>query len=337
MRLFLIGFGTVGQSLITLLHQRADDLQARYGFAPSLVGVYTRSQGLLYAPDGLDLAQLQACAAHYAQYEGPHLHDFQPNVDRTLRDGGYDVLIEASATDLQTGQPATDRIERALTSRKHVVTVNKGPIALYYPRLRELAREHGVHLRYEGTVMAGTPSMALALEGLAAARIRGLRGILNGTTNYMLTQMEQESLSYEQALAQAQALGYAEADPTADVDGWDAAGKASILSAALFGVPRSPQAMSVSGIRHLSAADLAEARAQGRRYKLVVRLTPEGGQVQAEALPLSDPLAGVMGGLNAITLETDLLGEVTLIGSGAGGTSTATAILNDLLAIHRAV
>lgn len=150
------------------------------------------------------------------------------------------MLIEASATDLQTGQPATDRIELALNSGRHVVTVNKGPVALYYPRLRDLARENGVHLRYEGTVMAGTPSMALALEGLAAARILGLRGILNGTTNYVLTQMEQEGLSYEQALAQAQALGYAEADPTADVDGWDAAGKASILSATLFGTPRPP-------------------------------------------------------------------------------------------------
>ncbi|MCS6835600.1 MAG: homoserine dehydrogenase [Anaerolineae bacterium] len=336
MRLFLIGFGTVGQSLAELLLQRAEDLRTRHNFVPALVGVYTRSQGLLYAPEGLDLAQLRACAANYALYDGPRLHDSQPNIDRALRDYAYDVLIEASTTDLRTGQPAADRIERALTSGKHVVTVNKGPIALYYPRLRDLAREKGVHLRYEGTVMAGTPSIALALEGLAAAHIRGLRGILNGTTNYMLTQMEQESLSYDQALAQAQALGYAEADPTADVDGWDAAGKASILSAALFGAPRAPQTMSVSGIGHLTLDDLAQARAQDKRYKLVVRLTPEAGQVRAEALPLSDPLASVMGALNAITLETDLLGEVTLIGSGAGGLSTATAILNDLLAIHRA-
>jgi len=335
MRLFLIGFGTVGQSLLDVLIQRAADLHERWGASFSLVAVYTRSQGLLYAPDGLDLAQLQACASNYSLYPGPHLHDSQASVERALRNYAYDVLIEASATDLLTGQPASERIRLALEQAKHVVTVNKGPIALHYPELSALAQSKGVQLRYEGTVMAGTPSLALALDALAATRIQSLRGILNGTTNYMLTQMEQENLSYEQALEQAQSLGYAEADPTADVDGWDAAGKASILSAALFGVLRRPQDMDVSGIRHLTPADLAQARAEGRRYKLVVRLTPEAGQVRAEALPLSDPLSGVMGALNALTLETDLLNDVTIIGSGAGGTSTATAILNDLLAIAR--
>jgi len=334
MRLVLIGFGTVGQGLIDILRDKAADLRTRWGFVPVVVGVATRSRGMLYHPDGLELAVLNAHAADLTTY---------PDTPGLLRDrdaawlaahAPADVLIEASPTDLHTGQPALGYVQAALTAGKHVVTANKGPIAVAYAELRDLARQHGRRLLFEGTVMAGTPSLRLAHEALAGCTIYEARGILNGTTNYMLTQME-AGLSYVEALAQAQALGYAEADPTADVDGWDAAGKGIILAAALFGVRLTLDQMSVTGISGLTEADLATARAAGERWKLIVRVTPDGGSVQPIRLPLTHPLAGVSGGTNAVTYTTDLLGEITLVGPGAGRQSTGFALLADLLALTR--
>lgn len=334
MRLVLIGFGTVGQGLVEILRDKAADLRDRYGFAPVVVGVATRSRGTLYHPAGLDLAALLTHAADLTGYPDA------PGLERD-RDAGWlaahapaAVLVEASPTDLHTGQPALGYVQAALTAGKHVVTANKGPIAVAYAELRDLARQHDRRLLFEGTVMAGTPSIRLAHEALAGCTITEARGILNGTTNYMLTQME-GGLSYAEALAQAQALGYAEADPSADVDGWDAAGKGIILAAALFGVRLTLDQMAVTGISGLTGADIDAARAAGERWKLIVHVTPDGGSVQPVRLPLAHPLAGVSGGTNAVTYTTDLLGAITLVGAGAGRQSTGFALLADLLALTR--
>lgn len=335
MRIVLIGLGTVGQGLIAILRDKADDLHRRYGFSPVVVGVATRTRGSLYAPAGLDLDALLTHAADLTAYPDA------PGIERG-HDGRWlaahaaaDVIVEASPTDLHTGQPALDVCRAALAAGKHVVTANKGPVAVAYAELRDQARAAGRQFLFEGTVMAGTPSIRLALEGLAGCTISEARGILNGTTNYMLTQME-SGLSYTEALAQAQSLGYAEADPTADVDGWDAAGKGIILAAALFGTRLTLDQMRVQGISGLTTHDIDAARTAGERWKLIVRVTPDGGSVTPTRLPLTHPLAGVAGGTNAVTYTTDLMGEITLIGSGAGRLQTGFALLADLLAIHRA-
>ena len=335
MRLALIGFGTVGQGLVEILRDRADELRQRHGLDARLVAVATRRRGTLCCPAGLDPAALLAAAAHGSLAHYPDTPGLVRDLDvfALLRASGADALVEASPTNLTTGQPALDYCRAAFDAGLHVVLANKGPVALAYDELRARARQAGRRLGFEATVMAGTPALRLALDALGGCRVLAARGILNGTTNYILTQME-TGRSYADALAQAQALGYAEADPTADVDGWDAAGKALILARVVFGSPLTLADLRVEGIADLTPADIAAAHAAGARWKLVAEVTPEGGCVGPLRLPLSDPLAGVGGTANAVTYSTDLLGPVTLVGPGAGRLQTACGLLADLLEIH---
>jgi homoserine dehydrogenase len=335
MKLLLIGFGVVGQGLARILRDQADDLKARYGFVGQIVGVATRTRGTLYHADGLDVDALLAAIAqgHLDRYpEQPGLVRNVPTLD-LIRDYGADALVEASYSNLDTGQPALDYCHAALDSGQHVVMANKGPVALAYAELAEHARRVGRQIGFEATVMAGTPALRLGHSALAGCHITAARGILNGTTNYILTQME-NGLAYDAALAQAQELGYAEADPTADVEGWDAAGKVLILAAALFGQRLTFDDLTVTGISGLTPADIEAARAAGERWKLIASVTADGGRVEPVRLPISNPLANIAGATNAITYTTDLLGDVTLVGPGAGQSATAFGLLADLLAIH---
>ena len=336
MKLLLIGFGVVGQGLAEILQNKSAQLEQEQGFAATIVGVVTGSNGSLFHADGLDIADLLAAAQSGSLAEYPEVSGLRRgwSASEMIAAGGADVLVEVSPTNLESAQPALSICHQALEAGLHLVLANKGPVALDYANLRAKAQAKGLRLRYEATVMAGTPTMQLAEEALAGCEIRSARGILNGTTNYMLTQME-DGMSYAEALAQAQALGYAETDPSGDVEGWDAAGKVLILTNALFGSSLTMADLDVSGITRISAADMAAARSAGERYKLLAKATPTGGSVKALRLPLTDPLASVAGAANAITLETDLLGDVTLIGAGAGQLETGSAILSDLLAIQR--
>ncbi len=335
MNLVLIGFGSVGQGLVEILRDKADDLQTRYGFTPLVVGVATRSRGTLYRPDGLNLDALLAAiqAGHLNAY--PDTPGLERDWDalRLIRDSNADVMVESTHTNLDTAQPALDYCRAALDSGRHVVMANKGPITLAYEELTERARVAGRLLRFEGTVMAGTPSLRLGIQALAGCTISQARGILNGTTNYILTQME-GGMTYADALANAQALGYAEADPTADVDGWDAAAKALIVARAIFNSPLTLKEMPVSGIRYVTPDDIQAAREAGERWKLIARVTPTEASVQAMRIPANHPLASVSGATNAITYTTDLLGDVTLVGAGAGKLPTGFALLSDLIEIY---
>jgi homoserine dehydrogenase len=335
LKLLLIGFGTVGQGFAEILRDKAALLREQSGFVPVIIGVATRSGGTLYHPDGLDVNKLLAAAAQGGINHYPDTPGLRRDMDTLtlIQNSGADALLEASITNLQTGQPATDYCLAALAAGQHVILANKGPIALAYAELKAAAQKAGKQLRFEGTVMAGTPSLTLALEALAGCTILEARGILNGTTNYMLTQMAQ-GVVYADALAEAQRLGYAEADPTADVDGWDAAGKLLILAAALYGKKLSLTDMPVKGISGITPADIEAARQAGEVYKLIASVTPAGGSVNPERVPLNHPLA-VSGGTNAITFKTDLMGEITLVGAGAGRLQTGFALLADVLAIHR--
>lgn len=336
MRLVLVGFGTVGQGLADLLHNKQTELAAQYNFEPLIVGVATRTHGTLYRPDGLNIDYLMAAihSGHLDNY--PETTGLSRNLDTLslIKAAAADVVVEASHTNLQTAQPALEYCRIALETGKHVVLANKGPVALAGEELRQLAKKHGLHVRYEATVMAGTPALSLADTGLAGCTITRARGILNGTTNYILTQME-NGMDYATALQQAQALGYAEADPSGDIDGWDAAGKVLILAAALFGKALTMDTLDVTGISGITAQDMAEAQANNERWKLIATITPTGGSVQPMRLPISDALANISGATNAITYETDTLGHVTLIGPGAGRQETGYGLLADLLAIHR--
>ena len=335
-RLALIGFGSAGQGLAQILRDHSAALMHRYGVDLRIVAICTQRRGSLYDPQGLDPAALLAAIAH----DG-HLRSVEGQRDWSPLDmidqATADVLIELSPTNLSTGEPATSHMRAALGRGMHTITANKGPIALHLPELRRLAADARLYLGYEGTVMSGTPALRLGWSDLAGCEVRELRGIVNGTTNYILTQME-GGMSYADALAEAQRLGYAEADPTGDVEGYDAAAKAVILANVVMDARLSLADIERAGITTLTRDTIEAARASGERWKLIARVWRAGAQVHASVqptrLPISHPLASADGATNALTYTTDLLGEVTLIGPGAGGVATGFAVISDVLALH---
>ncbi len=335
-QLMIVGLGNVGQALLHIIRDDADFLEKRFGVRFKVVAVNDMRLGSLYDPGGLSLQALLEGAnagdltlVQAAQKGWP--------VEAMLEQADADTLVEASFTDLQTGEPATTYIRKALMLGKHVVTTNKGPIALHFHKLHSLAQKHNVKIGFEGTVMSGTPAMALGINLLAAAGIQRIQGILNGTTNFILSQME-TGKGYEEALAEAQALGYAEADPTGDVEGFDAAGKVVILSNLVMGTNIAMQDVDRKGITQLTSQDIQKAKEDGQRWKLIGAVENIKGQIRASvqptSLPMEHPLANVGGATNAVTYTTRLLGNVTLIGAGAGRLETGYALISDLLAIH---
>jgi homoserine dehydrogenase len=336
-RLALIGFGNVGQGFTQILCEKGDDYAEKYHVRFLIVAVNDLLRGSAYNPDGLDLATLLKVSAR-----ADNLSDLPDGGNHwdaltTIARCNADVVVEISYTNLETGQPAISHLRAAFESGKHVVTSNKGPVALQYRELSDLARARNLQIGVEGTVMSGTPALHLGMDLLAGAGVRRIQGILNGTTNYILTQME-NGASYAEALAEAQQQGYAEADPTGDVEGYDAAGKVAILSVLLMGTPLKLKQVDRTGITGITSADIAQAQAEGQRWKLIASLEkrPEGvvASVKPVSLPLSHPLASVGGATNAITYTTELLGEVTLIGPGAGRRETGYALICDLLGIY---
>ncbi|MBN2206467.1 MAG: homoserine dehydrogenase [Candidatus Aminicenantes bacterium] len=338
----LVGCGTVGQGLLEILDRKAAELRDKHGFEAKVVAISDKLKGSVLAPDGVDIkAVLTVLGAGKTldAYPGGKGPADTPDPLEMIERCGADMIAEMTYTDIQTGEPATSYIKKALQTGKNVATSNKGPAALHYAALKSLARVHGVQFRIEGTVMSGTPVFHLAESGLAGNEVREVLGILNGTTNFILSKMELDDMDYGEALKLAQKLGYAEADPTADVEGFDAAGKVVILSNVLLGGSVAPADVKREGISAITRDMVKEAKAQGFRYKLIGRAAKEGGKVAASVaprkLPLTDPLAGIMGAQNALTFDTDLMGKVTIQGAGAGRIETGFSILSDLLAIHR--
>ncbi len=337
-RLVLIGFGNVGQGLTQILRERGQELAQRFGTNFQIVAVSDFVLGSLHNPAGLDPAQLLQAVAEDGSLESIAAPEKGWDALETIKRSEADIVVEMSYTDLETGEPAVSHIRAALDAGKHVVTTNKGPVALYYPQLAELAAQNNLRIEAEGTVMSGTPAIHLGREVLAGAGIKRIQGILNGTTNYILTQME-SGATYADALSDAQAKGYAEADPSGDVEGIDAAGKVVILANLLMGESLTLADVQRTGITGISPQDIAQAREAGERWKLIGQAQRVDGQSQASVqpvrLPLAHPLASVSGATNAVTYETDLLGAVTLIGPGAGRIETGYALISDLLAIDR--
>ncbi len=340
-RLSLVGFGVVGQGFAELLATKHDLLRSHFGFEVKLVSV-ANSRSFIYREEGLDIPTLLALATkREALTQHPGVQSWDNALDG-LRATGGDVLAEVTGTNLHDAEPGISHIRAALMQNMHVITANKGPGALAAIELLHLAHEHHVQLRMEATVMAGTPVLSTIQEGLAGARVRSIRGILNGTTNYILSAMA-GGRDYREVLAEAQARGYAETDPTADVEGYDAVAKALILSALVFGHTVTPDQVVREGITKITKEQVHKASYENKRIKLITSLhvvadigeCPLDVHVEPQALPLTDPLARVDGVMNAITFQTDTLSEVTVIGPGAGRIETGQGLLADLVAIAR--
>ncbi len=344
LRLSIIGFGTVGQGLAELLSTKSALLRQEFDLDIALVSIANARSGFIYREDGLDIPTLlQLATTRRPLTAHPGVTHWESPLEG-LRAIGADILVEATPTNLHDAEPGISHIRAALSQGMHVVTANKGPGALAANELFALAQQHGVQLRMEATVMAGTPVISTIREGMAGASVRALRGILNGTTNYILTAMA-AGQSYATALAEAQAGGYAETDPTADVEGYDAVAKTLILAALIFGRSLKPGDVIRQGITTITREQVQQAIEQDKRIKLVASLRLLAGdegkkealeaRVEPVALPLSDPLARVEGVMNALTVSTDTLSEVTIIGPGAGRVATGQGLLADVIACAR--
>jgi len=335
-RIALIGFGTVGQGFTEILLKKKEYLKNKYDFEYSIVAVADFAYGNVYNPKGLDIVKMLEEAKAKKKFTADIS---QLDTVNLIKECNATTVCELTYTDLKTGGPAIDHVRAALETGKNVVTSNKGPAALKYLEFDKLAKSKGVKFLIEGTVCAGTPIINLTDGPLAGCEISNIRGILNGTTNYMLTEME-KGMSYDEVLKVAQELGYAEADPTGDVEGFDARGKVAILVNIVMGIPLRIDQVACQGITKITPEDIKFAKEQGCRWKLIGSITKkDDGTVTAsvapEMVPLSHPLAGVMGATNALTFTTDLMGDITIVGAGAGRMQTGFAILTDLLLINR--
>jgi homoserine dehydrogenase len=345
-RLAIVGFGTVGRWLAEAVHRRRRWLGESCGVEVVVVAVATRRDGFVHSEGGLDVATLLALSARGRPLaEHPGARRFGTALEG-LAAIEADVLAEASNTDPRQPEPASSHVRQALTRGTHVVTSSKGACAASAVELLALARAHGAQLRMESTVMSGTPVLSTIREGLAGARVTSLRGILNGTTNAILTSMA-EGLDYRGALEAAQARGYAEPDPADDVEGHDSVAKARILAAIAFGATVGLDQVFRRGIAGMSSHEVLEAARAGARVKPVVTIVPAtphartGGSVPLEirveplALPLADPLSRVDGVKNALAIETDTVDEVIVVGPGAGPSQAGQGMFADLAALCR--
>lgn len=332
----IIGFGNVARGLVLALQQKRSFLRDEHGINPLITAITDVNLGAVANPEGLDLSLLEKASLGFPEFKADERVTW--DASDMIRRSDTDVILELSVVNLETGEPAAEYITQALNAGKHVITSNKGPIALKYRVLNSLAQKNGVKLGIETTVMSGTPVIAFGLGLLKSAGITGIRGIFNGTCNFILSEMR-KGLSFDDALKLAQKLGYAESNPANDIEGYDTAAKLAILSEVFFGERVPPMDIPTTGITALSAEDIAAASAQNSAWKLVgsIELTDERANyvVKPTLLPLSDPLANTVGSMNTIQFETELLGQVTVTGAGSGRIETAAGLIQDLIYIFR--
>ena len=333
MRILLVGFGSVGQSLVRILNSDKSRLVKDYGFEP-IVTTIADSRGYCTDENGLDLRlalRTKERLGTVGKYpsQGSE-HKVKP---RMILNSDAEVLVEATPSNFNDAEPGLSNIKKALSDGKHVVTANKGPLALAMPALLELAAHKKVQFLFSATVGGGTPFLNFAAKSLAGEKITTIRGILNGTTNYILTRMAGSNTSFESALREAQDKGYAEADPTNDIEGYDTAAKIIILANWVMKRRTSLGDLEIKGISSVTSSMLNEARASGSQVKLIGQISGSRAFVKPEAVRLEDPVC-VPDTLNALTFSTEHAGNMTLIGHGAGGENTASAIIRDLVDIR---
>jgi homoserine dehydrogenase len=326
-RLSLIGFGAVGQGVAQAILQKKEILKGQ-GIDLCVVGI-SDSKGSEINVKGIDLK-----SALLRKKQKGTVAKGNDSAFEIIQDVEHEIVVEATPTNIKNGEPGLSNMSAAFNSGRHVVTSNKGPLALCFSQLKEAAEDNGVFFRYEATVGGAVPIFNLIHESLAGNRVIGIEGILNGTTNYILTRMAQERLPYELVLKEAQELGIAESDPTYDVEGIDSACKLVILANSVFGETATYHDVEVTGITKITP----EALELASKNNYVVKLICEAGGrtliVAPRLVPKKHPLV-VGGTLNVASILTDLAGRITISGKGAGSIETASSILSDILYIVR--
>jgi len=333
LRIILCGFGIVGQSLAKLIESRSEDLYARYGLKPRLVGVFDRG-GSAVETSGLDLTKLLQAKKKFGTVKNyTKLKNKQTGID-IINNLDADVLVEATVSNYKDAEPGMTHITTAMKHGLHIISVNKGPLALAFPSLMELATYNQVFLRFSGTVGGGTPILDYAKNSLLGERITSFDGILNGTTNYILTNMT-NGMSFQEALKDAKERGYVEADESLDLDGFDAAAKLVILANWVMGLKVTMPDIKCTGIRNVNTNDIKNATSKKCAIKLIASCNKDL-VVAPKEISTEDPLC-VNGTLNAISFTSEHSGTQTIIGRGAGGIETASSILRDLIDIRQEI
>jgi len=330
----LLGFGVVGQSFVKLLLSHSTDLYNDYGIKPKVVACADNG-GIITCDQGLDLDRLlnikkkkKSVIYYGAKGNRSEILDVIENIDA-------EVVIELTPTNIVDGEPGKNHIISAMKSGKNVITVNKGPLALEFPSLMELAEYNRIAFKFSGTVGGGTPILEFAKRCLKGDRIISFEGILNGTTNYILSKMY-EGLNFSEALQDASEKGYAEKDPTLDIDGYDAVAKLVIASNFLMNMKSTMKDVRRQGIRDVKPSQVLNERKKGNAIKLIASCDGKNLVVKPKPVSMKDPIC-VDGILNAITFTCQHSGQQTIIGKGAGGMETASAILRDLIDIRSTI
>ena len=339
LRLAVIGFGNVGQEFARLLLSKRDWLLRAKGLDVEVLAIATRNKGPLISKKSLDLEKA------LAEIKKGSLRGYGPestglSVPEIIESCDADVMVELTTLEVKSGQPAIDHIKSAMDVGMDVITANKGPLAFAYEDLRDRARSRGVHFRFEGTVMDGTPIFSLVERTLPGCQVVGLEGIVNSTTNYILTEMS-KGKPLNEAVREAQRKGIAEADPSLDIDGWDAAAKITALANVLMDAGLDPTKVHRRGIREVTSTTIAEAAGQDKKVKLIARAKGAGESVRLEVGPElvgpDSPFWSVEGTSSALTIRTDLMGDVTLLEGGPGLAQTAYAVFSDMILVVDAI
>ena len=333
-RLALLGFGNVGQAFARLLLRKRETIEDQYGITFSVTGIATGRHGSAIDPNGLNLEGALDCMDGSGTLTSLSASPEPTDALDFIRQSGADVLFENSPVNYASGQPAVDHIRLALGMGMHAITANKGPVVHAYDELTRLAALHGRKFFFESAVMDGAPIFSLFREALPAAHLRSFRGVLNSTTNLILTRMEAGE-SFDQAVAYAQSIGVAETDPSGDIDGWDASVKVAALATVLMGVPLKPAEVDRQGIRDITPEEIARARSQGKRWKLVCSAERQGTGVLVRVAPqmvgVDSPMYGVEGTTSIVQFESDVLGLLSVIESDPGPDTTAYGLLADFI------
>jgi len=333
-RLAFIGFGNVGQALAQLLLTKQEELSSRYNLEFSVTGIYSKRHGSAINIQGLDLAKAIQLGKSNTNLDSLSAIGRLDNAEDFIRSCRADVLFENSPVNYETGRPALDYIRQALELGMHAITANKGPVVHGYRQLTQLAEAHNRKFYFESAVMDGAPIFSLFRSALPGAKLLGFKGILNSTTNLILTRMESGE-TFEQALSYAQSIGIAETDPSGDVDGWDAAVKVAALTTVLMDIPLKPAEVARQGIRNISTSDIQEAKAAEERWKLVCSCKREGDTVKAsvapQRVPASSPLYNVQGTSSVVSFEMDVLNNLTIVENDPSPNTTAYGLLADFI------
>ncbi len=333
LKLCFMGLGSVGRELIKLIDRKHEDVQGQYDLSFKVVGIATGNHGILIDPDGID--HVYALGGQWDDQIWPSTEE---NRLKMIRECGAGALVEMSPINRETGRPALDYLELALMLRMHAISANKGPVVHGYRQLSALAKNQGKAFLFEATVMDGFPLLNLYRECLPATRVTGFRGVLNSTTNLILTLME-EGKTFDEAVQHAQDIGIAETDPSNDIDGWDSAVKVCVLSNVLMGADIRPPDVDRTGIRTIAPEMIRAAQQARRKWRLLCSAEWVESQLKAKVAPdevhANDPLFRLYGTTSAIQIKTDTLNQLTLLETAPTPAQTAFGVLADLISAAR--